>query len=137
MIKWPGSGGGLQQIGARLSTLKKARLFYLVHGYLTDFDKVNRVNWLRAKARWSRCQEQKELVEMEMIWTYLGLSRRSKKWADVKSTGSSGMQAYAAKQEAVWKSFAVRAWQEFGLKELLQDLQKVIGDVHPDIGDHM
>jgi hypothetical protein len=74
---------------------------------------------------------------MEMIWTYLRLSRRSKKWANVKHSGTSGMQAYAAKQEAVWRSFAARAWQEFGLKELLQDLQKVIGNISIDMGEYM
>jgi hypothetical protein len=55
---------------------------------------------------------------MEMIWTYLGLYRRSSWWSNFKVTGSAGKRAYASKQEAVWQRLAEKAAKEFGLKDL-------------------
>lgn len=74
------------------------------------------MNWLRAKARWSRCLEQKVLVGMEMMWTFVGMYRQSCTWTRRMGRGSPGMQAYAAKQAAIWMGFAQRAAKEFSLK---------------------
>jgi hypothetical protein len=90
---------------------------------LTDTVLVNRVNWLRAKARWTRCIEQQTLLAMEMIWTFVGLYRRSIRWSSEREKGSLGMQSYASKQAAVWLGLARRAEAEFRLdKSLVKDL---------------
>jgi hypothetical protein len=91
---------------------------------------VNRVTWLRAKARWDRCSEQKKTVEMEMIWSYLGLLRRCHDWRARRQTEQSrGMQAYAAKQEATWNGLAMRAWNEFGVQRIVEGLRETIGEI--------
>jgi hypothetical protein len=62
---------------------------------------------------------------MEMIWTFVGLFRRSCRWSLWKSDGSQGRQAYACKQAAMWLGLAQRAQKEFGLhQDLVDDLKK-------------
>jgi hypothetical protein len=39
------------------------------------------------------------------------------------------MKAYAAKQEGMWSGLACRAWDEFGVQEILDRLKDIIGDV--------
>jgi hypothetical protein len=67
------------------------------------------------------------LVGMEMVWTFVGMYRQRHKWIQQKGRGSTGMQAYAAKQAAVWMGFAQRAVDEFGLeKHLVEELMNYV-----------
>jgi hypothetical protein len=71
---------------------------------------------------------------MEMIWTYLGLARQSNEWRKRRNPEQSrGIQAYAAKQEAIWSDFASRAWTEFGVQGILNRLRETIGKVNTKI----
>jgi hypothetical protein len=64
---------------------------------------VKRVNWLRAKSRWARYEEEVELIKYEMKCTCLGMKRESIKWEERKLTSSTeAMAIYAAKQRAIW-----------------------------------
>jgi hypothetical protein len=81
---------------------------------------VNRVNWLRAKARSDRWNEELLLCRLEMTWTINAFAHRKTFWTDLK-TGSdhtTGSQAYAAKQEAMWERMRDSAQQSFDAARL-------------------
>jgi hypothetical protein len=68
---------------------------------------VHRVNWLRAKAAFERATEENTLVRYEMKWTTAYYSHRAAEWRNRKEADfSKGHKIYAAKQEAMWKSFS-------------------------------
>ena len=79
--------------------------------------KVNRVNWLRAKARHQRWQEEVQILEHEMMWTQQWFCHQKSKWqqrmraAEVES--KPGHYAYAAKQVGIWSQFWETARIEF------------------------
>jgi hypothetical protein len=78
---------------------------------------VNRVNWLRAKARSKRWEEEILILKHEMIWTQLWFGHQKKKrearmeMAIVAS--KPGHRAYAAKQAKIWAQFLEHAQTEF------------------------
>jgi hypothetical protein len=79
---------------------------------------VNRVNWLRAKARSKRWEEEVLILEHEMIWTELWFWHQKNKWEEqikaAKLASKPGHQAYAAKQVGIWSQFGGNAKKEFG-----------------------
>jgi hypothetical protein len=82
---------------------------------------VSRVNWLRARARHQRWEEEIEIVKHEMIWTQLWFEHQQQVWErrrrDAAKSMSPGHEVYAAKQVWVWTQF----WE---------DARKSFADVH-------
>lgn len=80
-------------------------------------EKVNRVNWLRAKARHQRWQEEVQILEHEMMWTQLWFCHQKSKWQQrmtaAKVDSKPGHYAYAAKQVGIWFQFWETARMEF------------------------
>jgi hypothetical protein len=70
---------------------------------------VNRVNWLCAKARHQRWDEEITIVKNEMIWTRLWFQHQMQVWEERRKVAcmsmSQGHQVYAAKQVWVWSCF--------------------------------
>lgn len=71
---------------------------------------VDRVNWLRAKARFDRWEEEVKLVTNEMRWTGLWFDYQHNVWAG-RAEGSSqqglkGHSCYAWKQAGMWEKLA-------------------------------
>jgi hypothetical protein len=70
---------------------------------------VQRVNWLRAKARHQRWKEEITIVEHEMVWTQLWFKHQIQVWEEREEVArlnlSHGHKVYAAKQVWVWKNF--------------------------------
>ena len=80
---------------------------------------VYRVNWLRAKARVDRWEEEKILVRNEMQWTILWFQYQASLWSERSKRDDShlplGHRSYAAKQEKLWDSFERKATERFAL----------------------
>ncbi|KAJ7637930.1 hypothetical protein DFH06DRAFT_1002060 [Mycena polygramma] len=67
-----------------------------------------RVNWLRAKARVTRWEEEKDFVGHEMQWTVNSFKHLRHEWTErSRKAGDEkpGLQAYAEKQVAMWEEF--------------------------------
>jgi hypothetical protein len=82
------------------------------------------VNWLRAKARSDRWEEELTTVQHEMGWTVLWFQNQQKKWEEraerCNKENKLGHQAYAEKQVDMWKMFVVQAQQ--GFKGMMIDI---------------
>jgi len=78
---------------------------------------VYRVNWLRAKARHDRWNEEKHIVEKEMVWTTEYFRNMHRIWAARSQRAiepdQSGLQSYAEKQMDMWASFADQSLRVF------------------------
>jgi hypothetical protein len=79
---------------------------------------VYRVNWLCAKARYTRWEEEHNLIPHEMQWTVSYFQYREKEWRERKAWiapddgRSPGLHAYASKQ-GMWKAFSEDAMSRF------------------------
>jgi hypothetical protein len=86
---------------------------------LTLIPVVYRVNWLRAKARVDRWQEELILVKHEMQWTVLWFENQANLWRErserVDGIFPTGHQAYAKKQQKLWTSFRRKSFEQFAL----------------------
>ncbi|KAH9829298.1 uncharacterized protein C8Q71DRAFT_718422 [Rhodofomes roseus] len=69
---------------------------------------LHRVNWLREKAKCDRWREQLVLVGEEMQQTARSFEFKARQWK-MRCHGSSGHQAYARRQAALWLSLAADA----------------------------
>jgi len=77
---------------------------------------VYRVNWLRAKARKERWEEEFELVKKEMEWTVNCFRYKERTWKEIaESEGQEGHRAYGWKQSSIWRRQASLAAATFGL----------------------
>jgi hypothetical protein len=79
-------------------------------------DLVTRVNWLRAKARTERWQEEVLILQHEMVWTERWFEHQMNEWGKrmhPNDESKLGHQAYAAKQASIWKHFRDHAQREF------------------------
>ena len=80
---------------------------------------VYRVNWLRAKARVDRWQEELILVKHEMQWTLLWFQYQANLWRErserVESILPTGHKSYAKKQEKLWNAFESKSLGKLGL----------------------
>ena len=77
---------------------------------------VYRVNWLRARARAKRWNEEKEIVVKEMEWVIETFRYMGKVWETrAKSMGNEklGHRAYAARETDRWHRWAETAKTEF------------------------
>jgi hypothetical protein len=78
---------------------------------------VTRVNWLRAKARNKRWEEELLILKHEMIWTEKWFEHHQQKWEErmegAKIASKMGHHAYAAKQVNIWSKFGEHARKEF------------------------
>jgi hypothetical protein len=76
---------------------------------------VYRVNWLRAKARKERWEEEIELVVSEMGWTIKCFQYHERVWRErAEKMEGPGHIAYAWKQSSIWGKWAKRAEETFG-----------------------
>src|SRR6202041_46615 len=79
---------------------------------MTEEGTVYRVNWLRAKARFKRWEEEHNLVRHEMVWTVKYFKNMQWEWEGRRNRvnenreGATGLTAYAAKQTSLWAKFA-------------------------------
>jgi hypothetical protein len=77
------------------------------------------VNWLRAKARVDRWEEEVELVENEMQWTILWFKNQVKLWKErferEEDILPKGHKAYAAKQLKLWNAFERKCYERFAI----------------------
>ncbi|KAG2126646.1 hypothetical protein BD769DRAFT_1357508 [Suillus cothurnatus] len=81
---------------------------------------VYRVNWLKAKARWNRWEEELSLVQHEMGWTIGWFKYQEEKWHQQWNEAmKSGHQPYAYRQVLVWKAFVMEAEEKFKDKLLI------------------
>jgi hypothetical protein len=88
-----------------------------VIGRTLTIREVMRVNWLRAKARHKRWEEEVLILTHEMIWTQKWFEHYQQKWEErmegAKIAGKMGNHAYAAKQVYIWSKFGEHARKEF------------------------
>ena len=76
---------------------------------------VYRVNWLHAKARKERWQEEMELVVSEMSWTVNCFKYHEGGWEKrAKEAKGLGETAYAWKQKSMWEKWVKSAKDAFG-----------------------
>ncbi|KAG1840122.1 hypothetical protein C8R48DRAFT_679665 [Suillus tomentosus] len=77
-------------------------------------DLVYRVNWLKAKARWNRWQEELRLVRHEMGWTINWFKYHQNEWERRGGQATRpGHQAYAYQQVLMWGRFVEGAEKNF------------------------
>ena len=75
---------------------------------------VYRVNWLRAKARKERWEEEMELVKNEMDWTINCFEHKERIWKKIaEAAEKGGHRAYAWKQSWMWGRWAKTAATTF------------------------
>jgi hypothetical protein len=82
-----------------------------------NYDVVNRVHWLRARAQRERWKEEFTLVGHEMSWTVRYYSYQSGLWNERRAVANRsknyGAMAYAARKEAMWMAMATSAESRF------------------------
>lgn len=72
------------------------------------------MNWLRAKARKERWEEELELLKCEMDWTVNCFNHHEKVWEQrAKEAKGPGHAAYAWKQSSTWANWAKIAENTF------------------------
>ncbi|KAG2116427.1 uncharacterized protein F5147DRAFT_531540, partial [Suillus discolor] len=77
-------------------------------------DEFYRVNWLKAKARWQRWEEELRLVQHKMGWTVSWFKYRMGEWDQrYQQATKPGHQAYAHRQVLLWGRFALDAENSF------------------------
>jgi hypothetical protein len=90
------------------------------------FCPVYRVNWLRAKARRDRWDEELKLVKHEMSWVVLWFQHQRLVWEGraTKSdrTDKPGHRVYALKQVDLWQRLENRAKREFWGKMVMNGI---------------
>jgi hypothetical protein len=78
---------------------------------------VYRINWLRAKARFDRWDEELITVCHEMKWTVMWFGHQAGEWRrraeQSQLIGKQGLQAYAEKQVVMWETFREEAVKGF------------------------
>jgi hypothetical protein len=78
---------------------------------------VYRVNWLRAKARFNRWDEEDRMVRSEMRWTILYFLHQQEVWKKRAEKSiecdKRGHRAYALKQADMWGKFAAEGKTKF------------------------
>ncbi|KAG2111729.1 uncharacterized protein F5147DRAFT_651355 [Suillus discolor] len=79
-----------------------------------DSQKIYRVNWLKAKARYDRWSEELKLVQHEMCWTVQWFQNQESEWrARADESIKNGHRAYAEKQASMWAEFAAEGIKSF------------------------
>jgi hypothetical protein len=99
----------VNEIGSFLFQVLTDYLIYLVY----------RVNWLKAKARVDRWQEELVLVKNEMQWTILWFKNQANLWKERSEREDVvlpiGHKAYALKQQKLYNQFERKASERFAM----------------------
>jgi hypothetical protein len=78
---------------------------------------VDRINWLRASARYQRWNEEVMILREEMTWTVLWFGTQRRLWEERLGKAcvsqSTGHQAYACRQMHLWSRCVINAQKEF------------------------
>ena len=81
-----------------------------------DASSVYRINWLRARAKKSRWEEEITLIRREMEWTQLFFNHKAKEWKDMADdSGTPGQRSYAEKQSAMWLGLSHESIESFNV----------------------
>ncbi|KAJ7189424.1 hypothetical protein GGX14DRAFT_383282, partial [Mycena pura] len=111
-LKMPGDITETNRIGQRSSVL--AWFWRLEDGEAVgEMAQIYRVNWLRAKARVARWEEEKKFVSNKMVWTVNSFKHEQNLCAEVANDSQLGLLTYAEKQADLWADFAVHAQRMF------------------------
>ena len=91
---------------------------------------VYRVNWIRAKSRSDRWQEELSLTQHEMLWVILWFQHRAEQWRSWAHSQSdhpndSSMSCYAYRQAEIWETCKKSALVRF--QQTSCNLLKVFG----------
>ncbi|KAG2049659.1 hypothetical protein BDR06DRAFT_893341 [Suillus hirtellus] len=85
-------------------------------------DEFYRVNWLKAKARWQRWEEELSLVQHEMGWTVGWFQQKKDEWhRRYHQAKKAGHQEYAQRQVLLWEKFELDAQNAFNGKMIIVD----------------
>ena len=87
---------------------------FFVGKNVINFDIVQRVHWLRARAQFMRWQEEVKLTTYEMQWTVSFFVHYSHKW-EREPGSSAGHSAYFKRKQAMWQDLAISADRAFRL----------------------
>ena len=88
-------------------------------GACSDKMIVYHVNWLRAKAQYTRWKEEHNMVRHEVQWTVQYFQYRKMQWQEQRMAvpddmaGAACLRCYASKQEALWRQFSEKAMTQF------------------------
>lgn len=79
---------------------------------------VYRISWLRAKARYTRWEEELSLVKHEMTWTVAWFETYENIWQkrfeDVADEEcAEGLRCYALKQSQLWRDLGTHSQKRF------------------------
>ena len=78
---------------------------------------VYQVNFLRAKARYDRWDEELKIVQHKMQWCVLYFEHKMQEWGERAWVAiGEGLRAYAHKQVALWDAFAIDGKHHFNGK---------------------
>src|SRR5271156_5297859 len=84
------------------------------YGLSSDCCEVYQINWLRARAKKLRWEEEVELVSEEMHWTINFFENKANQWkATAASSARSGPRCYAERQISMWAGLAIQAKMSF------------------------
>jgi hypothetical protein len=70
---------------------------------------VYRINWLRARAKKMRWEEESRLLQKEMTWTIAFFHNEAKKWMNMARTSGPGPAAYAERKSDMFTGLAFRS----------------------------
>ena len=97
---------------------------YLSCQIITHVKPVYRVNWLRARARAQRWNEEKAIVVKEMEWVVRTFEYMTEVWkVRARNVGNErpGHKAYAIREAEMWRRWAETARADFNV---VLDVQK-------------
>jgi hypothetical protein len=70
---------------------------------------VYRINWLRARVKKMRWDEEALLIKMEMDWTLTFFRHSTERWTQLASSASLGARCYAERKSDMYSGFASHA----------------------------
>lgn len=99
-------------------------------GNLSDptSNKVYRIHYLRADARYRRWREEETILSYEMVWTRRYFEHKAAVWkhhARGPKATTPGHRAYAYRQVAFWTKMASVAWNVF--RTVNEDVEGIYG----------
>ena len=114
---WRVDGGKKQDAGAWLDEGEFVGDSFLYMLTIMCVMIVDRVNWLRSRARYLRWDEEVTILQHEMRWTVLWFGKQRAIWDNrlgkASVTQSTGHQAYAARQTYLWAQCITVAQETF------------------------
>jgi hypothetical protein len=87
-----------------------------IYAFMYTTLSVYRINWLRARAKKIRWEEEIELIPKEMEWTVLFFKHKAEEWQSlVDIAGTSGQRSYAERQRAMWTGLQYKTTESFNI----------------------